>query len=125
MKPQTVHLQSFFQMEEMVLLNMMKGMSQLYHSMLQRENPPTYILLHWMMLLLSLIVPHLLIPTIVMNLILNIYAKARKFGNASLVVYKELTNLPVLLDQIKYLLVLPDLTVRSSNANNTIVFQVK
>ncbi len=39
MKLQTVHLQSLFQREEMVLLNLMKTISHSYQSLLQWEHP--------------------------------------------------------------------------------------
>ncbi len=70
-----------------------------------------------MVLLLPLIVLQLLIPTILMNLILNIYAKASQFGNTNLVDYAELTKLPVLLD-LNIQFVLPDSLVRNLRANN-------
>ncbi len=124
-KIQPVHLQLLFQREEMVLLNLIKMMSQSFQSMIQRDPPPSYLLLTWMMLLLPLLVPQLKIPTILMNLILNFYAKSSKFENANLVVYAEPTKLPVRLDLSKYLFALPDSSIRNSRANNVTIFRMK
>ncbi len=81
--------------------------------------------MNWIMLLLPLIVLQLLIPTILTNSILNIYANASKFGNVNLVVYKELTKLPVPLDLSKYLFMLLDSFIRNSRANNAIIFGIR
>ncbi len=77
------------------------------------------------MLLLPLIVLQLLIPTILVNLILNTYAKANKFGNVNLVVHANLTMLPVLLDLRTYLFALPDSSVRNSRGKNTVIFGMR
>ncbi len=61
----------------MSLLNLLQTMSQLYHSILQKEHPPTFHLLNLMTLQLLLMILLLLIPTPPMNLIPSIYAKAR------------------------------------------------
>ncbi len=95
-KVKIVHLQTLIQREKMVLFNLIKIVSQLYGLMLQRD-----CLQHtfcWMILLLPLILLQLLIHTSPMNLILNIYVKASKYGNSNLVIYIEPTKLPVLLD---------------------------
>ncbi len=112
-KLQTIRPHSFFQREETMLLNLIKMMSQLYQPMLQREHPPTYLLLIWIMLLLSLIMLQLPNPTILMNVILNIYAKASKSRNANLAIYIELTKLCVLLDLSRFQFTPPDSSIRN------------
>ncbi len=125
-KLQTVHLQSLFQREEMPLLDRMKMMSQLYHSMLQmREHPLTFHLLNLMMLQLLLMLLLLLIPTPPMNLIPSIYTKASKLGNANLAVSVELTNSPVPLDPSRFQFAPPNSPVRNLRANNAIIFGMR
>ncbi len=86
----------------MVLLNQMKMTSKLYQSIHQREHLPTYPMLNWMTLLLPLIVLQFLILTILMNLILNTYTKASKFGNTNLVMYIEPTKSPLPLNLSRF-----------------------
>ncbi len=74
---------------------------------------------------MPLIALKLLIPTILMNLILNIYIKSSKSGNANLVFYTELTKLPVLLDLSRFQFVLLDTLVRNSRANNTLRYGMR
>ncbi len=52
-----------------------------------------------------------------MNLILNIYTKASKSGNTNLVVYTELTKLPVHLDPSRFQFASSDCSIRNSRAN--------
>ncbi len=93
--------------------------------MLQREHPPTFLMFIWMLILLPLVVLQLLIPSILMNLILNIYTKASKLGNTNLVVYIESTKSPVLLDPKRFQFVPPYSSIRNSRANNDIIFGMR
>ncbi len=56
--------------------------------------------------------------SILMNLILSVYAEASKFGSAILVVSVETTNLPVLLDLRRFQFILPNSPVRNSRVTN-------
>ncbi len=53
-----------------------------------------------------------------MNLILNINTKASKFGDANLVIYKELIKLPLHLDLNRFQFKPPDSSIKNSRANN-------
>ncbi len=95
MKCQTVHLQSLFQLEVMVLLNLMKMMSQVYQSLIQREHPPS---ISFVELDDAPVANNSASVTNSYNPDepnLNIYDKASKFGNTNLAVYAEQTKSPV------------------------------
>ncbi len=108
-----------------MLLNLIQMMSQLYHSMLQREHPPTFHLLNPLMLQLLLMLLLLLIPTLPMNLIPSISIKASKLGNTNLASAIEPTKSPVIFDQSILKFVLPNSPVRNLRVNNTIVFGMR
>ncbi len=126
-KFQTGHLQPLFQREKMPLLNRIKKMSQLYHLMIpMREHSSTFHLLNLMTLQSLLMMLLLLIPpTPPMNLILSIYAKASKFGNANLAVSIKPTRLPVPFDPSRFQFMLPNSPVSKSRVNNPIVFGMR
>ncbi len=88
----------------------------------QREHPPTYLLLK-RMFLLPLIVPQLLIPTIMMNLILNIFAKANKNRNTNLAIYIEPTKFLVILNLNRFQFVPLDCLIWNSTANIAVIWR--
>ncbi len=108
-----------------VLLNLMRIMSQSYHPLPQREHLQTYLVLIQMMLLLPMVMLQLRTPTILMNLILNIYAKASKSENANLVISLGPTNSPVPLDLSRFQFVLYHSPTRDQRAHNTTIFRIR
>ncbi len=93
-------------------------------SIIQINATSTYLIMIWMMLLLSLIMSHLLIPTILMNLILNIYAKTCKFWDTNQITYVEPMKSPVPLYLGRFQYTLPDSLIRNSSANNDLAFRI-